>query len=249
MTAAGGWHPDPIGEASWRWWDGRAWSGRVAPARETPDLAPLASVVGRSVKLDQEFGSGTDVLQCEGTAVGLMHKPGIGEITAEASTGAWYFDREGVVTGRARVQVQPSRHEIGLFRWDGIGTGTDGTLQFVDGRWFRLTRAKQLAQERVVSPADYDPSHAVWVWYGRDRTPLMTVRLAAPPPKTKKIFGREIQYTTSSSGTGKTGMDIWTDLHPPAASVRELPMLTLLGTFLIWWTTTLRESVRRDRWH
>ncbi len=134
-----------------------------------------------------------------------------------------------------------------MFTWDGVGTGSDGTLSFVDGRWFRLTRAKQLAHEQVVSPADYDPAHAIWVWYGPDRTPLITVRLAAPPPKTKRIFGREIEYTTSSSATGKTGMEIWTDLHPAAGSVRELPVLTLLGTFLIWWTQTRREAMARDR--
>ena len=246
MTTPAAWHPDPFGEGSWRWWDGSAWSGRVAPARETPELAPLVSVVGRSLKLEQEWGSGTDMLGCDGTAVGLMHKPHIGDITAEASSGAWRFDRQGIVTGRARVLVEPSGQEIALFTWDGVGTGTDGTLQFPDGRWLRLTRAQQLAREQVTSPADYHPEHAVWVWYGPDRVPFATVRLAAPPPKTKKIFGREIEYTTSSSGTGKTGMDIWTDLHPAAAAVRELPLATLLGTFLIWWTTTMRESVHRS---
>jgi hypothetical protein len=245
MSAEATWHPDPIGEASWRLWDGRAWTGHVAPGRQAPELAPLAGAVGRSLKLHQQFGTGTDVLQCDETAVGLMHKPFAGEITAEASTGTWRFDREGILTGRARVQVQPSGQEIGVFTWDGVGTGTDGTLQFADGRWFRLTRAKQLAQEQVVSPADYDPSHAVWVWYGPDRTPFMTARLGSPPPKTKKIFGKEIRYTTSSSGTGKTGVEIWTDLHPAASSVRELPVLTLLGTFLLWWTTTQREARAR----
>ena len=244
MTAEPNWYPDPFGEASWRWWDGSAWSGRVGPAREAPELTPLASVAGRSLKLDQEWGAGTDALRCEEVTVGLMHKPSLGEVTAEAAGGSWRFDREGIVTGRARVQVEPSRQEIGLFTWDGIGTGTDGNLHFPDGRWFRLARAKQLAQEGVTSPAAYDPEHAVWVWYGPDRAPLATVRLAAQPPKTKKIFGREIEYTTS--GTGKTGMDIWTDLHPASAQTRELPLLVLLGTFLIWWTTTMRESVRRS---
>jgi hypothetical protein len=244
MSASGAWQPDPIGEASWRWWDGAAFTGDVAPARQDAGLAPLRDVVGRSLKLDQGHGAGTDVLQCDGTAVGLMHKPTFGELTGEASSGAWWFDREGIVTGRARVLVEPSRQEIGLFAWDGVGSGTDGTLHFPDGRWFRLARATQLAHEGVVSPAPYDPSHAVWVWYGPDRVPLMTVRLAARL-QTKKIFGREITYTSSS--TGKTGMDIWTDLHPAAGSIRELPLLTLLGTFLIWWTTTQRESIRRNR--
>jgi hypothetical protein len=250
MTEPATWRPDPIGEASWRWWDGNDWTGQVAPARQAPELAPLASVVGRSLKLDQQQGAGTDVLQCDGVPVGLMYKPWAGELTGETSSGTWLFDRQGVVTGRARVLVQPSSQEIGMFAWDGIGTGTDGTLHFVDGRWFRLTRAAQLAAEQVASPAAYDPSHAVWVWYGPDRAPLMTVRLSSPPPKTKKVFGKEITYTTSSYGTGKTGMDIWTDLHPAAAGVRELPLVTLLGTFLVWWTTTMKESVRRrNRWN
>jgi hypothetical protein len=213
-------------EASWRWWDGSAWSGHVAPARETHELAPLAGAVGRSLRLDQRFGAGTDVLRCEETAVGLMHKPHVGEVSAEASSGAWKFDREGILTGRVRVLVEPSSQEIALFSWDGVGTGTDGTLQFMDGRWLRLVRAQQLAREEVVSPADYDPAHAVWVWYGPDRTPITTVRLASPPPKTKKIFGREIEYTTSSSGTGKTGMG---DMDRPAPAVRVGPRASSPG--------------------
>jgi hypothetical protein len=174
-----------------------------------------------------------------------MHKPHFGDITAETASGAWVFDREGIVTGRARVQVSPSGQEIGLFTWDGIGTGTDGTLQFLDGRWFRLTRATQLAQEGVTSPADYDPQHQIWVWYSPDRAPISTVRLAIRKTK-KKIFGKEFEFTSSS--TGKTGSDIWTDMHPPAANTRELPVLTMLSTYLIWWHTTQREALLRDRW-
>jgi hypothetical protein len=124
MAPAEAWFPDPYGEASWRWWDGGAWSGRVGPAREAPDLAPVASTVGRSLKLEQEWGAGTDALRCEETTVGLMHKPHFGEITAEASSGGWQFDRQGILTGRARVLVEPSRQEIGLFTWDGVGTGS-----------------------------------------------------------------------------------------------------------------------------
>jgi hypothetical protein len=243
VSATGAWHPDPYGEASWRWWDGAAWGAEIAPAREAPDLAPLESAIGRSLVLEQQHGTGTDVLRCGTVAVGLMHKSFALDVGAEVATGAWKFDRRGIVSGRAHVLVEPARAEIGAFAWD--GGGTDGTLQFADGRWFRLARARQLAQEGVASPADYDPSHAVWVWYGPDRTPFMTVRLAAPAPQTKTIFGREIQYTSSS--TGKTGMEIWTDVHQAAAGVRELPLLTVLGSFLIWWITTVREGMRRRR--
>jgi hypothetical protein len=244
MTAASAWHPDPIGEGSWRLWDGNAWTAQTAPARETPDLQPLSIALGKSVKLDQQFGAGTDVLKCDETPVGLMHKPHFGDITAETAGGTWVFDREGIITGKARVIVEPSRHEIALFTWDGIGTGTDGTLQFTDGRWFRLARATQLAQEGVQSPADYDPHHKIWVWYDFNRQPVATVRLAQRL-QTKKIFGKEITYTSSS--TGKTGDDIWTDMHPPAANTRELALVTMLGTYLIWWDTTQREAIRRDR--
>jgi hypothetical protein len=244
MPAESAWHPDPIGEASWRLWDGSAWTGQTAPAREAPDLQPLSIAFGKSVKLDQQFGAGTDVLKCDEAPVGLMHKPTFGDVTAETAAGTWVFDREGILRGRARVQVAPSGQEIGLFSWDGVGTGTDGTLQFIDGRWFRLTRATRLAREGVTSPAPYDPNHKVWVWYGPDRAPVATVRLAQRL-QTKRIFGKEITYTSSS--TGKTGDDIWTDMHPPAQTTRELALLTMLGTYLIWWDTTQRESVRRNR--
>ena len=242
MTGAAAWHPDPVGEASWRWWDGTSWSERTGPAREAPELAPLSVALGKSVVLDQ--GRGSDVFKCEETPVGLLHMPFAGDPTAETASGAWHFDLGGVITGKASVLVQPSNQEIARFAWDGIGTGTDGTLQFPDGRWFRLTRATQLAQEGVASPADYDPGHQIWVWYRHDRLPVATVRLAIRQ-STKKVFGKEIRYTSSS--TGKTGSDIWTDLHAAAASTRELPVLMTLSTALIWVHTARREAMHRDR--
>jgi hypothetical protein len=250
MSVASAWHPDPVGEGSWRLWDGQAWTGQTAPARETPELAPLQLAVGKSVKLDQQLGAGTDVLKCDETPVGLMHKPHIGELTGEVSTGAWRFDREGVITGKARVQVEPSRHEIGLFTWDGIGTGTDGTLQFTDGRWFRLVRSQELRADKRIMLHDRVVTEGAWVWHGAENVPLLVPRITWPEPekKTKKIFGKEIEYTTSSwkSGTGRTTSDVWVDVLPSAANLRELPLLVVLGTFLVWWTVTMRENVWRD---
>jgi hypothetical protein len=242
MTAEGAWHPDPIGEGSWRYYDGQAWTGQVAPARETPELAPFATAHGKSVKLEQ--GKGTDVLKCDDTPLGLMHPPTLtGNVTVETASGAWNLNRQGILRGAARVNVQPSNQEIAHFQWDGA-TVTGGTLQFPDGRWFRLTRATQLANEQVPSPVDYDPNHQIWVWYDHTRTPVATVRLAQRL-QTKKVFGKEITYTSSS--TGKTGDDVWTDMHPAAANTRELGLLTMLGTFLIWSHTLARESIKRDR--
>jgi hypothetical protein len=139
--------------------------------------------------------------------------------------------------------VQPANQEISHFQWDS-GSGTDGTLQFPDGHWFRLTRATELAREGVASPADYDPAHRIWVWYDHTRTPVSTVRLAIRK-QTKKVFGKEIEYT--SSGTGKSSHDVWTDMHPAAGTKRELGLLTMLGTYVVWLDTLQRESVRRDR--
>jgi hypothetical protein len=242
MSESGAWHPDPYGEASWRLHDGSAWTGHTAPARETPDLQPLTIAFGKSVRLEQ--GKGTDVVKCDDAPVGLMHPPSItGDVVVETSTGAWHLDREGILRGAARVSVQPSNQEIGRFQWD-FGMGTDGTFQFPDGRWFRLTRATELAREGVASPAAYDPSHRVWVWYDHTRTPVSSVRLAIRK-QTKKVFGREIEYTTS--GTSKSSHDVWTDMHPAAASTRELGLLTMLGTFVVWTDTLGRENMRRDR--
>jgi len=243
MAAEAAWHPDPFGEASWRLSNGTEWTDQTAPARETPELAPIAVAFGKSVVLDQD-GGGADVFKCDETPVGLLHIPFAGDPTAETAAGAWHFDFRGVMTGRAHVHVQPSNQEIAQFSWEGIGTGTDGTLQFPDGRWFRLARATQLAQEGVTSPADYDPGHQIWVWYGPDRVPVATMRLAIRQ-STKKVFGKEITYTSSS--TGKPGSDIWTDLHEAAASVRELPVLMTLATAMIWSHTVRREAMRRDR--
>jgi hypothetical protein len=94
------------------------------------------------------------------------------------------------------------------------------------------------------------PTDGEWVWHGADNVPLAVPRLTWPEAekKTKKIFGKEIEYTTSSwkGGTGRTTSDVWVDILPPAANVRELPLLVLLGAFLVWWTVTLREEVWRD---
>ena len=242
MSETGAWHPDPYGEASWRLHDGAAWTGHTAPARETPDLQPFTIALNKSVKLEQ--GKGTDVVKCDDTPVGLMHQPSFtGNVTVETSNGAWHLDREGILRGAARVSVQPSNQEIAHFQWD-HASGTDGTLQFPDGRWFRLTRATSLAGEGVTSPAAYDPNHRIWVWYDHTRTPVATTRLAQRL-QTKKIFGKEITYTSSS--TGKTGDDVWTDMHPAAATTRELGLLTMLSTFVIWSHTLQVESIRRDR--
>ena len=241
-----GWQPDPVGEASWRWWGGRDWTGDVAPARQAPELAPLGELIARqSLKLEQQGVGGADTLVAAGRPAGYLYKTWTGEATGETSAGSWRFDRQGLLSGIWRVLVQPADQEIGRFALDSLTAGAVGTLQFVDGRWFRLTTAQQLAAEGVASPAPYDPSHAVWVWYGPDRVPFATVRLAAPPQKTKTIFGMEVKYTTY--GTGQTSQDVWVDLHPAAASVRELPLVTLAGTYVVWAVISARDAARSRR--
>ena len=247
MTAAEpGWHPDPVGEASWRWWDGRDWTDDVAPARQAPELVPLRELVARqSLKLEQGGAGSTDTLVAAGRPAAYLYKTWTGEATAETAAGAWRFDRQGLLSGTWRVLVQPAELEIGRFVLDSLGANAVGNLQFVDGRWFRLTRAEQLAHEGVASPAAYDPSHAVWVVYGPDRAAVATVRLAAPPMKTKRVFGMDVNYTTYS--TGQTSQDVFLDLHPAAASLRELPVVALTATYVVWAIVSARDAARSRR--
>ena len=52
MSATAAWQPDPYGEASWRLYDGAAWSGQTAPAREALDLAQERFRVGANTFVD-----------------------------------------------------------------------------------------------------------------------------------------------------------------------------------------------------
>ncbi len=47
--------------------------------------------------------------------------------------------------------------------------------------------------------------------------------------------------TFTTSGTNNTSADVWTDVFTTAAGRRELPLLVLLSTFLVWRTALMAE--------
>jgi hypothetical protein len=250
-TAAPGWHPDPTGAASWRYWDGRAWTAKTGPASGELGLAPLRGVVGQELLLHQQIATGDDELKAGETRVGVLHKPFAGEITAHSADGSWHFDREGMTQNRVGVKVLPAGVEIAKFAWEGVATGTRGELSFPDGRVFRLERTTDIgtAHAGVSAGERRYMSAGEWTFVSSQGAPLVSSGLFTRPPekKTKKIFGKEIEYTTSTwkDGTGHSVADVRTTLHPAAASVQELPLLALLATYCAWWTATVNESVWR----
>jgi hypothetical protein len=252
-TAAPGWHPDPIGAASWRYWDGRAWTAQTGPASRELGLTPLREVVGQELLLHQQIGTGDDELKAGETRVGVLHKPFAGEVTAHTADGSWHFDREGVTQNRVGVKVVPAGAEIAKFAWEGVATGTRGDLSFPDGRVFRLERTTDIgtAHTGFVRVDNLYMAAGEWAFVSAEGTPLVSSGLftRAPQKKTKKVFGKEIEYTTSKReyGTGRTAAQVRTALHPEAGPVVELPLLALLATYCTWWTATIHESVSRDR--
>jgi uncharacterized protein DUF2510 len=244
VVTEAGWQADPSGAASYRWWDGSAWTDHTAPGYEL-GLRPVRDVIGQSLLLHQ-VSSGSDRLMAGEAEVGRLDKPFVGEITGHSAEGSWKFDRQGLTQNNVSIRALPLDAEIARFAWEGIGTGTDGALSFGDGRSVALRKTESLELRPL--RGDFGsavPTDGAWTFVRSDGVPLVTSRLAWPPPKTKKIFGKEFTYTTSRSGTGRTSSNVWTDVHPDASSVVELPLLVLLGTFLTWWTASMRESVHR----
>jgi uncharacterized protein DUF2510 len=246
-TAQPAWHADPTGAASWRYWDGTTWTERTAPEGQL-GLLPLQDAVGESLMLHQQIGAGTDLLQLGDAVVGRMDKPFMGEVTGHVSSGSWAFDRQGITQNTLDIRALPANQSIALFAWEGIGTGTDGTLSFSSGRTVRLESGEKLELRRTPAVmGDAAPTGGEWTFLGADGVPLVTSRLAWPEPKTRKIFGKTVTYTTTRSGTGRTTSNVVTDVRPGAASAVELPLLVILGTYLAWWTGAVRESVHRGR--
>ena len=67
-TAAPGWHPDPSGRWQLRWWDGSAWTDRVATGgRQSsdplPDPGATADLVNRVVATALSYADLADVLR------------------------------------------------------------------------------------------------------------------------------------------------------------------------------------------
>jgi hypothetical protein len=243
--APAAWHPDPYGGACHRWWDGSSWTEDVGPGEPQFGLAPMRDAAGRSLQLDQGIGSGTDELRDEqGLRFGLMQIPTLGNVTVYAERGTWVLDRQGLTQNALSIRVQPANFQIARFEWQGVGTGTNGHVVFNDGRWFHFLRGEDMDRSRFPGAIqEYMVTAGSWTFLDPAGTAIVTVRLAQPGD-TERVMGADIKITTW--GTGKTAGNIVADVHSEAVDRRELPLLTLLGVYLVWWTVTLQEQVSRD---
>jgi hypothetical protein len=235
-AAPAAWHPDPYGEATHRYWDGQAWTDDLGPAEPQFGLTPIREAAGGTLALAQSIGSGNDELRDDqGRLVGYMNKPFAGEVTVYSDRGTWLLDRQGIITGKVSIRVQPPNVEIARFEWQGIGTGTNGRIIFNDGRWFDFIRGEDMDRSRLAGPEhEFVISAGSWTFLDHAGAPVVTARLTFP------------EGGTFTYGTGKTAGTIVADVFKDAAARRELPLLTMLGVFLVWWTISMRESVSRD---
>jgi hypothetical protein len=266
-ATAPAWHPDPYGGASHRWWDGTAWADDVGPAEQQFGLRPMAEALDESLFLDQRnLISGNDVLRTEdGVHFGLLHKPFVGNVTGHSAHGSWTFDRQGVTQNQLEIRVLPANVAIARFEWQGIGTGTSGTLVFNDQRWFGFLPTHDV-QTRLEAGAGFDREVVLdrgveGVGYSRDRVlsggawsffeygqgaGITTSRLEWPGPSGRILHPGDVTtdtpVTITTSGTGNTTAEVFTDVFETGAGRRELPLLVLLSTYLVWWTAVIRED-------
>jgi hypothetical protein len=248
------WHPDPYGGASHRWWDGTAWTDDVGPAEPQFGLRPMAEALDKNLFLDQKnLFSGNDVLRTEdGVHFGLLHKPFVGNVTGHSAHGSWTFDRQGLTQNQLEIRVLPANVAIARFEWHGIGTGTSGTLVFNDQRWFGFLPTQDV-QSRLEAGAgagverDRVLSSGAWSFfeYGRGAG-LTTSRLEWPKPSGRILHPGDVTtdtpVTITTSGSGNTTAEVFTDVFETGTGRRELPLLVLLSTFLVWWTAVIRED-------
>jgi hypothetical protein len=234
--APAAWHPDPYGGATHRYWNGEAWTEDVGPAEPQYGLAPIREAAGGSLTLHQAISSGNDELRDDsGRLFGYMNKPFAGEVTVYSDRGTWLLDRQGLTQNKLSIRVQPPNVEIARFEWQGVGTGTNGRLVFNDGRWFDFIRGEDMDRSRLPGPEhEFVITAGSWTFLDHAAAPLVTARLAFP------------EAGGFSYGTGKTAGTIVADVFEAAAERRELPLLTMLGVFLVWWTVSLRERVSRN---
>ncbi len=226
------WHPDPYGGASHRWWDGRLWSDDTGPAEPQYGLAPMKGVAGQTLFLHQKLGAGLDELCLGQTRIGLMQKPWIGDVTIHSAEGSWLLDRQGLTQNTLSIRVLPDNAEIARFAWDGVVSGGNGQLTFADGRYFSLVRIQAIhAKLWPVVGITASPSSGAWSLRAGSGEDLVTSWLAWPQQ------GRKLR-----GGSVRTAADLWTHVHEPAGSLRELPLLVLLAANLAWWSGTQRET-------
>jgi uncharacterized protein DUF2510 len=231
-----GWHPDPYGGASWRYWDGEAWTAHTAP-RYNEGFTPVHQLIGRRALLHQQVGGGERPLYADEARVGILDIPFVGDTTAHSAEGSWYLDRRTFSPTTVWIKVLPAKIEIAKFEWASLSMAGGGTLAFADGRQLAFVAGGDETIRRQPGTfgdmSAYAPAQGTWSFARADGSPLVSTELVWPE-------GKAVRW-----GTGRTSADIWTEIHPSARGTHELPLLTLLSTFLVWWNVSLREQVSR----
>lgn len=138
------WHPDPSGTASWRWWDGYKWTEKTAPAGPAPGLQPLMSAIGFELELDRPIRE----LRAGPATYARFEESGRTAV-AHAHEGSWGFQGQGFLSSTKQIYVLPQNALIAQFDWRGLGglPGSEGVLQFTDGRHFPLVRTESIGKQ------------------------------------------------------------------------------------------------------
>ena len=234
----GAWHPDPFGGASWRWWDGGAWSARTAPAEPERSFdRPLRETPGAGLLTLHREDAGTDgVLRLGDASVGRIHKPGIGDGAAHCHEGSWAF-RRPALQERADAFALPSGAFVARFQFGGGGffsmPGRNGVISFGDGRTFAVRDTADLwggpkgvlQQLESVAPAD-------WTVVTQTGVALLRTDFGTSPKRSYHRWGAS---------------DLWAEVYPAAADSIELPLLLLLTTLMSWTYASSIEAKRNLR--
>jgi hypothetical protein len=228
----GGWHPDPYGAATWRWWDGTAWSGSTAPADPDSGLTPLRATAGRSLVLPWQRGVHDADLLLDGAPVAHYRRVG-GDVTAaHAAEGSWAFDPQGFTSGAVLVLTPPGGAEIGRFDWRSVGPL--GGVEGLDGDLF-LRAGPTVALRKT---AELDGGGGGGGLFGR----------LAAMASTSWTFVR-VDGTRLVTAAAPDGGAIHTEVHPTAADAPDTPLLTLLATYLAWMSLASAAARRNRRRH
>ena len=236
--AAGAWHPDPYGGASWRLWDGSRWGGETAGAFPNAPWPPLRDSVGHRLVLEGAPQSSDGELSLGPAQVAAIRKPGFsGSGGADCCEGSWEFVREGLASERFVILSLPARAEIARFRWGGGGAlspeGLNGMLEFPDGRRFPMLKTVEVhGRDAGLIGGMTKLGDDDWTMVSPANVPLVRVDF---------VLGGWRGIRDVGAGV------INTDVYPAAADAIELPLLVLVANYMAWAVTKAREGPGRLR--
>ena len=248
------WYPDPYGGASHRWWDGTEWTDDVGPAEPQYGLQPMRNALDKNLFLEQKgLIKGTDILRSpQGEQFGFMNKPLVGDVSVHSAEGSWIFDLQGFTQNHLEIRVMPANAPIASFEWyGGVQTGREGILRFPDQRWFRFVVTGEIQNRVGLLQKSWVPMGGAWSFFPPESdTGLVTSRLAWPEAGRLLFPGditMDVPVTITNRGTNNTSAEILTDVFETLEGRREMPLLVLLSTFLVWWYAIFRDRAEMNR--